>query len=245
MNEEGLRRQDPGHRIRNLRHEPWPGFVPRREFFSKTGEFVEHCCYNPGPRATGQRAERGINGPKTLPEREPASQGWPPEEWALDWREDVIQQDGTVTRPTSGRSQARPRVYRTRKLALRALEVRLTTINSPTYRARPTATFAVLRTGGRPRSLSLHKPGTQSSTRSQLRRWLLPELGACALKDLDGQRLQAFVSRCRCNSKTIRHLVATLRMMWNSARAWGYVARDPFDGLVCPSEGWFTPLPSH
>ena len=70
-----------------------------------------------------------------------------------------------------------------------------------------------------------------------MRKWLLPELGACALKDLDGQRLQAFVSGCRCNAKTISNLVATLRMMWNSARAWGYVAHDPFDALVLPKRG--------
>ena len=71
----------------------------------------------------------------------------------------------------------------------------------------------------------------------QLRKWLLPQLGSIAVKDLDGQRLQAFVSNCRCNPKTIRNLVATLRMMWNSARAWGYVAHDPFDGLVLPKRG--------
>jgi integrase len=69
------------------------------------------------------------------------------------------------------------------------------------------------------------------------RRWLLKDLGSCALKDLDSQKLQAFVSGCHCNSKTIRNLVATLRMMWNSARAWGYVAHDPFDGLVLPKRG--------
>jgi integrase len=65
----------------------------------------------------------------------------------------------------------------------------------------------------------------------------LPELGGLALKDLDGQRLQAFVSQCQCNSKTTKNLVATLRMMWNSARAWGYVAHDPFEGLVLPKRG--------
>jgi integrase len=70
-----------------------------------------------------------------------------------------------------------------------------------------------------------------------LRKWLLPHLGNCALKDLDGQRIQAFVSGCPANPKTIRNLVATLRMMWNSARAWGYVAHDPFDGLVLPKRG--------
>ena len=157
--------------------------------------------------------------------------------WIGRWREDVIQPDGTITRPYKWEVLGTIQDYPTRKLALRALEARLSTINSPTYRARPTATFAEFANRWDATVLSQHKPSTQSAIRSQLRRWLLPELGGCALKDLDGQRLQAFVSKCHCNSKTTRNLVATLRMMWKSARAWGYVAHDPFDALVLPKRG--------
>ena len=157
--------------------------------------------------------------------------------WVGRWREDVIQTDGTITRPYKWEVLGTVQDYPTRKLALRALEARLSTINSPTYRARPTATFAEFANRWDATVLSQHKRSTQSSTRSQLRRWLLPQLGSCALKDLDGQRLQAFVSSCHCNSKTIRNLIATLRMMWNSARAWGYVAHNPFDALVLPKRG--------
>ena len=157
--------------------------------------------------------------------------------WVGRWREDVIQPDGTITRPYKWETVGTIQDYPTRKLALRALETRLSTINSPAYRARPTATLAEFANRWEATVLSQHKPSTQSAIRSQLRRSLLPELGDCALKDLDGQRLQAFVSGCRCNAKTIRNLVATLRMMWNSARAWGYVAHDPFDGLVLPKRG--------
>jgi len=116
--------------------------------------------------------------------------------------------------------------YPTRKLALRALEARLSTVNSPTYRARPTAAFAEFANRWDATVLSQHKPGTQSAIKSHLQRWLFAGAGDCALKDLDGQRLQAFISKCACNSKTIRNFVATLRMMWNSARAWGYVAHN-------------------
>src|SRR5258708_26405582 len=157
--------------------------------------------------------------------------------WIGRWREEVIQSDGSITRPYKWEVLGTINDYPTRKLALRALEARLSTINSPTYRARPTATFAEFANRWDATVLSQHKRSTQSSTRSQLRRWLLPQLGSCALKDLDGQRLQAFVSGCRCNSKTIRNLIATLRMMWNSARAWGYVAHNPFDALVLPKRG--------
>jgi integrase len=157
--------------------------------------------------------------------------------WVGRWREDVIQTNGTITRPYKWEVLGTVQDYPTRKLALRALEARLSTINSPTYRARPTAAFAEFANRWDATVLPQHKPSTQSSTRSQLRKWLLPTLGKCALKDLDGQRLQAFVSDCHASPKTIRNLVATLRMMWRSARAWGYVAHDPFDGLVLPKPG--------
>jgi|SRR5271157_1226618 len=157
--------------------------------------------------------------------------------WIGRWREDVMQLDGTIRRPYQWEVLGTIQDYPTRKLALRALEARLSTINSPTYRARPTATFAEFANRWDATVLSQHKRSTQSSTRSHLRKWLLPQLGSVALKDLDGQRLQAFVSNCRCNAKTVRNLVATLRMMWNSARAWSYVAHSPFDGLVLPKRG--------
>jgi integrase len=157
--------------------------------------------------------------------------------WIGRWREDVIQPDGTIRQPYQWEVLGTLQDHPTRKLALRALEARLSIINSPTYRARPTATVADFANRWDATVLSQHKRSTQSSTRSQLRKQLLPQLGSVALKDLDGQRLQAFVSSCRCNAKTVRNLVATLRMMWNSARAWGYVVHDPFDGLVLPKRG--------
>lgn len=149
----------------------------------------------------------------------------------------MLQPNGTITRPYKWEVLGTTRDYPTRKLALRALEARLSTINSPTYRARPTSTFAEFASRWDATVLSQHKPSTQSSVRSQLRKWLLPKLGTCALKDLDGQRLQTFVAACTCNPKTTRNLIATLRMMWNNARAWGYVAHDPFEGLVLPKRG--------
>src|SRR2546430_5912942 len=196
--------------------------------------------------ATIPRQGQWVNGPKEVsmarrryqkgslaPNRGMPTNG----RWVGRWREDEIQADGTIKRPYHWEVLGTIRDYPTRKLALRALEARLSTINSPTYRARPTATFAEFADRWDATALSQHKPSTQSSTRSQLRKWLVPHLGSCALKDLDGQQLQAFVSDCDCNPKTIRNLVATLRMMWCSARAWGYVAHDPFEGLVLPKRG--------
>src|SRR5581483_11802954 len=46
--------------------------------------------------------------------------------------------------------------------------------------------------------------------------------------------LQSFIAASTGSPKTVRNGIATMRMIWNSARAWGYVTGDPFDGLVLP-----------
>lgn len=80
--------------------------------------------------------------------------------WIGRWREDVVQPDGTITRPYKWEVLGTTRDYPTRKLALRALEARLSTINSPTYRARRQQGLPSLRTGGRATVLSQHKPSS-------------------------------------------------------------------------------------
>jgi hypothetical protein len=41
------------------------------------------------------------------------------------------------------------------------------------------------------------------------------------MKNLTEELMQSFVSDCKLNPKTVRNLIATLRIMWNSAKAWG------------------------
>ena len=54
------------------------------------------------------------------------------------------------------------------------------------------------------------------------------------MREIGGQTVQMFVQRCSLAPKSCRNLVLTLRMMWNSAKAWGYVSHDPFERLVLP-----------
>src|SRR5438105_4431612 len=77
--------------------------------------------------------------------------------WVGRWREDVIQPAGTIDRPYKWEVLGTVQDYPTRKLALRALETRLTIINSPTYKARPTATFAAFAKRWEATVLSQHK----------------------------------------------------------------------------------------
>ena len=120
----------------------------------------------------GQRAKRGIDGPKTLPEGEPRSQV------------EVFPQMGSGSAGGGSRDAAGWNDYTSvqmggpgdssrttqRESHHRALDARLSTINSPTYRARPTATFAEFANRWDATVLSQHKPSTQSAIKSQLRR---------------------------------------------------------------------------
>src|SRR5262249_25876267 len=62
-------------------------------------------------------------------------------QWVAMWREDVIETDGSVRRVRRSEILGSLKEYKTRRLAQRALEQRLTDVNSLTYKPRPTATF--------------------------------------------------------------------------------------------------------
>jgi hypothetical protein len=47
---------------------------------------------------------------------------------------------------------------------------------------------------------------------------------------------QQLVSNCKLSPKTVKNLVATLSIMWNTAKAWHLVDHDPFEGLKLPEQ---------
>ena len=153
--------------------------------------------------------------------------------WVGRYREDIIR-DGKIQRLEKWVILGTKTDYPTRKLALRALEDLLTDINNLSYRPRPVAQFSEFAKRWQEIVLSQHKPSTQPPIRSQLRKHLIPQLGNVAMKDITGELLQSFISDCDLSAKTVKNLVGTLRIMWNSAKAWGYVGHDPFGGLVLP-----------
>jgi NAD(P)-dependent dehydrogenase (short-subunit alcohol dehydrogenase family) len=59
------------------------------------------------------------------------------------------------------------------------------------------------------------------STDEYIRRTVqqLPAMGTMALANLTGEPLQQFVSNCKLSPKTVKNLVATLSIMWNTAKA--------------------------
>jgi integrase len=154
--------------------------------------------------------------------------------WIGRWREDIITPSGEVKRVRKSEVLGTKKDYPTKRLALRALEDKLTAINDPSYKATPTITFRNFAQKWTDTVLAQHDKSTQSADRSRLRKHLLPALGDVMLKDFNPQRLQAFISRVKARPKSVKNMVALLRIMWSSAKAWGYVRNDPFDGLVLP-----------
>jgi integrase len=158
--------------------------------------------------------------------------------WVAKWREDVLLADGSVHRVQKGEVLGTVKEYKTRRLAERALEQRLAEVNSLTYQPKPTATFREFAVKWQRDVLTQLKPSTRSADKSRIKKHLLPEWGDLCMKDINSQRVQAMIAKKQgeISPKSIRNLVATLRIMWAQAQAWGYTQQALF-GLVLPERG--------
>ena len=95
--------------------------------------------------------------------------------WYGRWYEDVIVQ-GKVRRIHRQEFLGTVKEFPTKRLAMRELDGRLQTINSPVYRARPTATFAEFAKRWETEVVSQFKPSTASNYRMHLCRAPRPVL---------------------------------------------------------------------
>lgn len=80
--------------------------------------------------------------------------------------------------------------------------------------------------------LSTKKYSTQKTEGSRVKR-LVRDLGNYQVKDLGPELIQEFLTSIN-HPKTARNYRATLGMMWNSAKAWGYTSCDWFEGIALP-----------
>jgi integrase len=156
--------------------------------------------------------------------------------WVAMWREDVLLPDGSTHRVRISEVLGTLKEYKTKRLAERALEQRLSDVNSLTYKPRPTATFLEFANKWQTDVLSQHKRSTQSADKSRLRKHLIPELGQRCMKDITREALQALVARKAkiLSAKSVRNLIALLGEMWVHAKADSYTQIDPFVSLVLP-----------
>jgi Phage integrase, N-terminal SAM-like domain len=138
--------------------------------------------------------------------------------WIGRWREDEIR-EGTVRRVRKWEELGTLASLPSRRLALRELEKRISSINDPGYRARPVATFAHFSERWESIVLVQHKPSTQATIRSHIKKYLVPFFGNLQLRDVRSENVQRFIASVEASPKTVRNIFITLRLMWKSARS--------------------------
>jgi integrase len=153
--------------------------------------------------------------------------------WVGRWREDEIE-NGETRRIERSEVLGAKSDFPTKRLVLRELEKRLSVVNDPRYRARPTATFREFASRWESLVLIQHKPSTQATIRSHLRKHLVPFFGRWQMREIGPEEVQRFVSSAEVSGKTAKNLFATMQMLWKLARAWGYVAHDAVSDVVLP-----------
>lgn len=154
--------------------------------------------------------------------------------WVGRWREDEVLENGRTERVVKEKVLGTLEDFPTKKLAMRELESILAPINAVTYRPTRAATFKEFAEKWSTSIVPDFKPSTRSGIRSALRTRLLPFFGTWKLRDISTELMQEFVSSSKGSPKTTRNLVSYLKSLWTSARAWGYVTHDPFNGLRLP-----------
>ncbi len=156
--------------------------------------------------------------------------------WVGRYREDVVEPDGRVRRVCRKVVLGYKTEIPTKKLALREMESRLGGINSYNYQPMRAATFSQFAALWRKDVLPIHKPSTQSSVDSVLRNWIEPFFGSFPLRDITTQLVQSYIHHCNRSARTVKNHILIMRMVWKSARAWGYVAptHNPFLDLTMP-----------
>jgi len=72
------------------------------------------------------------------------------------------------------------------------------------------------------------KASTTAAVKSHINTLLIPEFGKLAMGDLDSERVQSFLNGLlgKLSPKSVKNVWTTLRIMWNSAMAWKYVAGE-------------------
>ena len=156
--------------------------------------------------------------------------------WVGRWLEDEIQPDGTVYRRHKSEVIGTLKEFATKRLAQRELDARVSVVNSPTYRARPTATFRELAERWKVKVMTNHAESTQRSEKSDIQA-LVAVLGDVAVKDIYTERMQDVVAgwKGKCSTKTIRNRIATFRLIWDKAKTWNYAAHMAYEGLDMPT----------
>jgi integrase len=153
-------------------------------------------------------------------------------EWIGRWREDEVR-DGQVVRRRKYEVLGTTEQFATRSLAKRALQERISFVNSLKYRAKTALSFREFAQRWQDTVMVQHKPSTRSTVRSHIRKYLVPAFGKLEMSELGTEGVQSLIAGLSLAPKTVRNIFITLQLMWKSAKSWGYVSHG-MDGIVLP-----------
>ena len=166
--------------------------------------------------------------------------------WIGRWLEDVKGADNKVIRIHKSEVIGTKTDIPTKRLAQRELDVRLSRINSLSYKPQTVISFADFAERWKRNVMSNYKPSTQCGMRSSVNRWLMPQFGQLQLHQITTEMLQQFLSENPLKPKSVRNLFVTFKLMWMTAKAWGYTDKNICGGIVLPTmnvpeKKWFNP----
>lgn len=147
--------------------------------------------------------------------------------WRLRWRDDEVQDDGSIKRVQRKMLLGTYDELPTKPLARRAADRVLGRLNALDYVPGRTATVATFAEQWEREVLPTMKPSTQASARSHLRAHILPRVGALPLEAVQPQRAQALATDLLVGGvsrKTVKNVLMTLGSVLRTAREWGYSA---------------------
>jgi integrase len=171
--------------------------------------------------------------------------------WILRWREDVLNEAGSVVRVERRARVGPTKDLPTKALARRVADRMIQHVNEPNYMPGRVATVQEFSEVYRLNVCPTFKPSSCESARSLCRIYVEPVLGHYRLDQVKGEVPQLLVNDLRrrgLSRKTILNALSTLASMLGAARDWNYLApeldwrklRLPVEELQKP-ERFFTP----
>jgi len=155
------------------------------------------------------------------------------------WREDEKLPTGKTIRKERFEYLGTQKELPTDKLAYRELEKKVAHVNEVPYRPTLSSDFASFADRWQTSVMVTHKRSAQSSEASHIKKHLLPRFGELTMKviESDPEAVQAWVSGLKLEPKSVKNIVTTARLMFDSAREWRYVTYNPFDKLRLKPQG--------
>jgi integrase len=160
--------------------------------------------------------------------------------WYGRYRDDVVQQDGTVKRILRNTPLGSKKEFPTKRLAERRLELLLHRINAPEYRPGRVATLNEFAERWKVEILSKGKDSSQGADKSHLTRHILSYLGKLRLDAIGVENQQTFVTHLadEVSYKSVLNILSTLSSILDTAKNWGYVCESVDQTkLVLPGRG--------